>query len=93
MAAQLAIDRLVGAQKALQKYTTGLALRGRDLRYAGLEQADMRKADLRSADLQGADLRGARLSRATIGDDPDRDDSGGWLSCVAPTLSRSIWLL
>jgi hypothetical protein len=74
MAAQLAIDRLVGAQKALEKYTTGLALRGRDLRYAGLEQADMRKADLRSADLQGADLRGARLSRATIGDDPYRDD-------------------
>lgn len=56
----------LGAQKALEKYTTGLELRGRDLRYADLEQADMRKADLRDADLQGANLPDADLQGANL---------------------------
>ena len=51
----------IGEEKALEKYTRGLDLIRRDLRYADLAYADLRRADLRWAELQGANLWGADL--------------------------------
>ena len=57
-----------GEEKALDRYTDGLALQGRNLALATLYDADLRKADLRGADLLGADVREANLQGAYLGE-------------------------